>query len=89
METGSAEDVGLVTDGDIGGGHRDSDGDCFGGRGCDMIVGNSTQVRGRERGLKIKPASTKTTTAPLAQETDRIVNIGLVVAFLGLLSVLC
>jgi hypothetical protein len=56
-----------------------------------IAEGNSTEgLDCRNPQPRRKTRMTETTTAPVAKETDdRIVNIGLVVAFLGLLSVVC
>lgn len=89
MAAGGAENAGVVAAGNVGGGYRDCHGGALGGGGCDVMVGNVTGDGGYRRGLEGRQRSTKTTTALDATETDgRIVNVGLVVAVLGVLSVL-
>lgn len=90
MATGGAEDVGVVAAGYFGGGHRDCHGGSLGGWGCDVIEVNSIHGNSSVGRNVRKVRSTRTTSAPAAKETDeRIVHVGLVVALLGLVAIVC
>lgn len=88
------EDVRLAAAGQLGRGAGDYHGDDFGGVRYPVIVsvpattmnesGNVTEDASRV----LKSRKTKTTTAELAKVTDdRVVHLGLLVALLGVLSV--
>ncbi|KAH8588523.1 hypothetical protein B0O99DRAFT_693448 [Bisporella sp. PMI_857] len=72
-----------------GGAARGGYGSYFGGSGCALSTGNaSTLVCGNgSLETKVVTRRTRTTTAEKAKETDdRVVNLGLFVALLGILS---